>query len=73
MAILFQKLLNLTITDLEALEESLPLVLFETLNFSTAQEVYSLFRGVGAGIEIRTPHERKLGIRHLAFRRRAAA
>lgn len=54
--------MSLTVTDLDALVESLPLMLFERLERSEAEQLKFLFHLAGAEVELRVPREERSGI-----------
>lgn len=61
-AMMFQRVLNLTITDLKALGDATPLTLYKSLPRVDAEQVRRRFAGVGASVEFRVPRDQTSGI-----------
>ena len=58
---MLRETVNLTVTDLEALEDSMPLVLFEEIERKTAETLRWQFQLVGALIQLHKPRQPKAG------------
>lgn len=67
-----QQVMHLTLCDPSALTEAMPLVLYEELEWSTAERISWQLRLAGAQVTIRAPRERYTGIRRPPFTRQAA-
>lgn len=54
-ALMLRRVMNITITDITALDGVTPLILYKSLSRDEAERVRRLFAGVGASVEFRVP------------------
>lgn len=67
-----RSVMNLTLTDPQALEEALPLVLLQSAPRALAEGLGRKLRLAGASVELRVPRPRSKGFRPSSVPRRAA-